>query len=308
MNAEIYQRLSASNPLQHVSFEDIPNPDRKAMMAKIGRLWCDNIGYHLLARVGVFDIGSGDRLSTHACAFGKLGNAFLPGCIRSWSHSRPTSRARLNPSAVQQNSNAVVHQASTPHKVIYSFVRKHRIIPRIMHRRITSGVVLAIISLCLIIIPEILFSGSVPNLTFDFYRVVENPNKESGDLGTVTINRRGRPYDIYTEQKASFSIPVDEINSITIEREAVRGTKDEYVYKATFSLTRSEKMRLDKFASVNDRNHFDFTFGSNRLGTVQFVGRFAGGNSMTTFLESTDSTLIKEIFAPIKNKLIWKAN
>ena len=65
------------------SFEDIPYPDRSDIMEKIGRLWCDNIGYHWLARVGVFDIRSGDRLATHVCAFAKLKEAVFKPPSRS---------------------------------------------------------------------------------------------------------------------------------------------------------------------------------------------------------------------------------
>jgi hypothetical protein len=53
------------------SFENIPSHDRKAMMAKIKRLWCDNIGEKWLARLSVFDIVSGRRLEMYICAFGK---------------------------------------------------------------------------------------------------------------------------------------------------------------------------------------------------------------------------------------------
>src|SRR5262245_41596106 len=76
------ERLFAYNLKLYVarkSFEEMPYADRNDLMQKIGRLWCDNIGDRWLARIGVFDIRSGERLSTHTCAFGKLGNAFLPG-------------------------------------------------------------------------------------------------------------------------------------------------------------------------------------------------------------------------------------
>ena len=58
-------------------FENHTYSNRKAVMAKIGSLWCDNIGDQWLARVGVFDIVSGDRLSTHACGLDKLEEIFL---------------------------------------------------------------------------------------------------------------------------------------------------------------------------------------------------------------------------------------
>jgi len=73
------ERLFAYNLKLYVDrqpFDDIPHPDRKPIMAKIGRLWCDNIGYHWLATVSVVDIRSGKRLFTHVCAFGKLQEVF----------------------------------------------------------------------------------------------------------------------------------------------------------------------------------------------------------------------------------------
>jgi hypothetical protein len=50
-------------------FEEITNPDRKAVMSELGRLWCDNIAGHWLARVSVVDVRSGDRLANYTCAF-----------------------------------------------------------------------------------------------------------------------------------------------------------------------------------------------------------------------------------------------
>jgi|GEM_PF-3278478 len=68
-------------------FEDIPYPDRKPMMAKIGQLWCNSIGNQWLARVSVFDIRSGERLSTHVCAFTKLKEVFLRKAKRIFNYS-----------------------------------------------------------------------------------------------------------------------------------------------------------------------------------------------------------------------------
>jgi hypothetical protein len=80
-----------------------------------------------------------------------------------------------------------------------------------------------------------------------------------------------------------------------------------YVYKATFSISKSEKKRLDEFVNVNGQQAFDFRFGDKRLGTVQFAGRFVGvsetKNEITTFLEPTN---VKEIFGSLKEKVIWK--
>ena len=58
-------------------FEDIPYPDRVAIMAKIGQLWCGNIGYQWLARVSVFDVRSGKKLFSHGCAIGMLKEALF---------------------------------------------------------------------------------------------------------------------------------------------------------------------------------------------------------------------------------------
>lgn len=179
---------------------------------------------------------------------------------------------------------------------------------------IVKSIVLAIIGLSLTIMPWKLVSSSAPNqpgVTFDFFRIVENPTSEKSDhLQSVKINERGRSFVIYTDRKPSFSILDSEIISITIEREETRGLKGDYVYKAAFSISKAQKKMLDDFASANGQYRFDFRFGNKRLGRVEFVGRFGGvsetKNEFATFLEPTDSTTLKEIFAPIKNKVIWK--
>ena len=179
---------------------------------------------------------------------------------------------------------------------------------------LVNSIVLTIIGLSLAIMPGPLVSNSAPDQTtstFDFFRVVENPTSEKSEaLQSVKINKRGRSFVIYTERKPSFRIPVGEIISITIEREEIRGLKGDYVYKATFAISKSEKKRLDEFATINGQQYLDFRFGDKRLGMVQFVGQFGGvsetKNEVATFLESTDLVILKEIFAPIKNKVIWK--
>jgi hypothetical protein len=179
---------------------------------------------------------------------------------------------------------------------------------------IVKSIVLAIIGLSLVIMLESLVRGSAQSqtgVTFDFFRIVEKPMSEKSEpLLSVTISERGRSFVIFTDRKPSFSIPVNEIISIAIEQEETRGLKGDYVYKATFSISKAQKKRLDDFASVNGQQPFDFRFGDKRLGRIQFVGRFGGvsetTNEFATFLEPRDSATVKEIFAPIKNKIIWK--
>ena len=129
------------------------------------------------------------------------------------------------------------------------------------------------IGLSLATMPESLVGGSAQSqtgVTFDFFRIVEKPTSEKSEpLQSVTINERGRSFVIYTERKPSFKIPLSEIISITIEQEGTRGWKVDreretekassqfkkeqntvaqeggYVYKATFSISKSEKKRLD---------------------------------------------------------------
>jgi hypothetical protein len=201
---------------------------------------------------------------------------------------------------------------------------------------IAKSIVLAMISLTLAIMPETFVGSSAASQTgvaFDFFRIVEKPTNDRSDhLQSVKINERGRSFVIYTERNPSYRIPLSEIISITIERERTRGWKVEgqeretgkgrsqfkkeqdmveqeggYVYKATFSISKSEKKRLDEFAHANGQQRFDFRFGDSRLGRVQFVGRFAGvsetKNEFATFLEATN---VQERFGPLNEKVIWK--
>jgi hypothetical protein len=149
---------------------------------------------------------------------------------------------------------------------------------------------LPILALCLLTtLPGKLVGGSVPSkggATFDFFRIVEKHDTDkSAHLDAVRIHDRGRTYVVYTERDAVFRIPATEVISITIEREHIRGMGEhDYLHKATFSLQRSE-----------------------RLGRVQFVGRFGGtsesANEFSTFLEIKD---VQRAFAPLKEKVIWK--
>jgi len=128
-----------------------------------------------------------------------------------------------------------------------------------------------------------------------------------------------------------LGIPVNEIVSITLEPERTRVLKAEdlkketskldpqskkddkldtqqgdYVYKATFSLSKSEGRRHQDFANANEGGRFDFRFGDKRLGVVQFIGSFGDAGEFTTFLKKNERPKLMEIFAPIKDKMIWK--
>jgi hypothetical protein len=98
-----------------------------------------------------------------------------------------------------------------------------------------------------------------------------------------------------------------EAASQTKKEATTSGREDGYIYKATFSLSKSETKRFNQFANANDKQAFDFRLAETRLGTVQFVGPFGGGpegnNEFTTFLEMAN---VKETFAPFKDKVIWK--
>ena len=169
-------------------------------------------------------------------------------------------------------------------------------------------------------------------LTFDFFRVVHKlPSEQPEKWQSIKINDRRGSYLIYAERVASFRIPVNEIVSITLEREQTRVLKAEdreketaktspqsneehkmdtqqggYVYKATFSLSKSEGKRHYEFANANEGGRFDFWFGDKRLGVVQFIGSFGEGAEFTTFLNVGGRTHLIKIFAPIKEKVIWK--
>lgn len=171
-----------------------------------------------------------------------------------------------------------------------------------------------------------------PGPTFDLLRVVHKlPSEQPEKWQSIKINDRRGSYLIYAERVPSFRIPVNEIVSITLERERIHGWKAEdrergtgeispqskkehkmdtqqsgYVYKATFSLSKSEIKRFDDFANANEGQRFDFRFGDKRLGIMQFIGSFGGGSEFATYLNAGERTNLIEIFAPVKDKVIWK--
>ena len=198
-----------------------------------------------------------------------------------------------------------------------------------------KSVFLYMVFVVLAIAPKVLESSQAPNqkgLTFDFFRVVHNlPSEQPEKWQFIKINDRRGSYLIYAERVASFRIPVNEIVSITLEPERTRVLKAEdlkketsktdpqskkdykldtqqgdYVYKTTFSLSKSEGRRHEDFANANEGGRFDFRFGDKRLGVVQFIGSFGGAGEFTTFLKENERPKLMEIFAPIKEKVIWK--
>lgn len=195
-----------------------------------------------------------------------------------------------------------------------------------------TSIFIAIVILSQFISPTTILSGTVSSqigASFDLFRIVEKQSSDQSQrLQSIKITERGSSYFLFTEPSPSFKIPLSEIISITIERERIRGWKvknrereterassqsknqqntvameDGYVYKATFSISKSEKKRFDGFAIANERQSFDFRFGDKRLGTVQFVGRFDGGSTFTSYLEATN---VKDVFGSLKEKVIWK--
>lgn len=197
-----------------------------------------------------------------------------------------------------------------------------------------KNIFLCIIFVVFTVTPNVLQSSQVPNrkdLTFDFFRVVQKlPSEQPEKWQSINMNDRRGSYLIYAERVPSFRISVNDIVSITLERERTRGSRTEdlknetsttgpqskkdykpdteqgdYVYKATFSLSKSEGRRYKDFANANEGERFDFRCGDKRLGVVQFIGSFGGGE-FTTFLKESQRPKIMEIFAPLKEKVIWK--
>jgi hypothetical protein len=165
--------------------------------------------------------------------------------------------------------------------------------------------------------PKALMGSTTPvqkGLNFELFRIVHKlPSEQPEKWQAVTINDRRGSYVLYAERIPSFRIPVNEIVSITLERERTRVLdykldthQGDYVYKATFLLSKSEGKRQADFANANEGGRFDFRFGDKRLGVVQFVGSFGEGGQFTTFLKENERPKVMEIFAPIKDKVIWK--
>ena len=205
-----------------------------------------------------------------------------------------------------------------------------------MSQNITAKTIfLCVIFVVLAVAPKALESSQAPNqtgLTFDFFRVVEKlPSEQPERWQSLKVSDPRGSYLIYAEHVPSFRISVNEIVSITLERDRTRvlkaedlnketsttgpqskkdhklGTQEgDYVYKATFLLSKAEGNRHKDFANSNQGGRFDFRFGDKRLGIVQFIGTFGGASKFTTFLRENDRPKLMEIFAPIKDKVLWK--
>jgi hypothetical protein len=173
----------------------------------------------------------------------------------------------------------------------------------------------------------------IANLTFHKLTYDQAIYKQNSAKYETVIISAGRPYETYVERIPFFTILANDILSVTIQKEKTYyGTKGleemvkdtlkqrtakqkndnpvDQVYTATFSLSKDAKKPFENFANSHEQQPFDLRLGNRRLGIVQFIGPFGGPDStrtdFTTFLESTNPTEIQNIFAPIKNKTIWK--
>jgi hypothetical protein len=123
-------------------------------------------------------------------------------------------------------------------------------------------------------------------------------------------------------QKPAFTIDSNEIRSIALgkvevntlangrqEKSYRNSTGKSYRYRATLTLVEPVRKKFAIFANANDGQLYELRYGSHRLSVIQFVvpsGGFDTNSAFAFYLESTSLNDLKQIFSPIKKKIVWE--
>ena len=158
-------------------------------------------------------------------------------------------------------------------------------------------------------------SGIDANFGLKFRRVVGDKQVPPGDLSNVFVVQDHSRY-FYVERKLSFEVPPDEIKSFTIEKMATvypKGARiredEKNSYQVTVLFSREMMRRFAIFANNNDRQSFELSLGTTRLGIMTFVllgDRFNESTRPTFTLALTNPNDIKKAFAPFEKIVVWK--
>jgi hypothetical protein len=179
-------------------------------------------------------------------------------------------------------------------------------------------------------------NAEVPNAeSISFFKVIsdksiyeKSPNQFH--VSKQTANSRVS-YELYIARSPSLTLPLTEVVSITIGRQRSYGFEDGaqeaikdmkrpgqergassnsplgFVYTATIVLTGNGQKTFADFAKKYEGEHFDCRVGENSLTIAQIIPESRGASSRFVIsLASKDEAQLKQIFAPIGNKVIWK--
>lgn len=171
-----------------------------------------------------------------------------------------------------------------------------------------------------------------------FFRMIEDKaayEKSREKFELVTASDRKGSHQIIVERVASFRIASKEIRSVRVSKQKTYSSassgeeiaKDSttpkvgkkpseevfphgFVYRVTFSLNEAIAKSFSVFANNHERQRFDLRLGNNRIGTVQFIGRFEvrSGQPLetTTYLETSIREKAEQILSPLRDKITWE--
>lgn len=173
--------------------------------------------------------------------------------------------------------------------------------------------------------------------SLSFFRVVaEKEYKQSPERFQVSKHSElGTVFDLYTERKPTFTVPLREIVSVTIEtqqkygpkygiEEAIKDFKQSgsdrnanaksspygFIYTANITLSPTAQKLFSEFVNKNDGKQFDCRLGTQSLSIAHIVvpPHLPPGVTSSKFLlwlGEKDKDQIKVIFSPIGDKLRW---
>ena len=162
-----------------------------------------------------------------------------------------------------------------------------------------------------------------------FFRVTEDKgmySKDPAKYDRVVFPPRAGGSEVYVERSPALRIYSGEIDSVVIERqkdvqetlEEIFGIKspgseggqktdanESVPYQVTFFLNEAGSTKLNKFLREHDGEWIDVKMNNQRLSTPRIIGPF-GSRQFSLGLAGKPADRLKEMFSPIKEKVIWK--
>ena len=126
---------------------------------------------------------------------------------------------------------------------------------------------------------------------------------------------------LYVERRASLSIPVAEIQSVTIVRkpfahsmeDAIRDLQglpartqpERAAWDTTFVLAPKAARRLADLMNAHDKGFLDVRFNAQRIGVARVMGPFMG-QAFRLYLPEMDRAAVERLFQPLEKRVVWK--
>lgn len=126
---------------------------------------------------------------------------------------------------------------------------------------------------------------------------------------------------VYVERRVALSIPVEEIESVTIVKKPFAQSMEDAIrqlqglpaqtqpgraaWETTFVFAPKAARRLADLMNAQDKSFVDVRLDGRRLGIARVMGPFAG-RTFQLYLAETDRATVQRLFRSVEKKIVWQ--